>query len=493
MTLEQKAKAYDEAIERAKSFELPEYKNIMKSVFPELKESGDERIKKALCKAIWTYVPTEEGQEYIAWLEKQGELVNSLLEGLDNAHERIDELIQKNNELCIKLEKQGEQKEYTFKPLPRLLDMIEPTSKAKAYCQKLIDILVKEGYATDAKIVGESLKIMNGEDVPMAIMDEMQGEQKPILDFKAKDWYVSKVDGKIHNMYYSVDKVEPKFKVGDWIIRNAEGFKHNTYLVTEIKDYYVCEELKGRRVTFTFNDVHKNFKLWDISDAKNGDVLFQDLMGGKTFIYNGINPDMAVLYSFIISNDGEDVLSYHIGKPNTGIGNIEENKNIVHPATKEQRNLLFQKMKEAGYEWDSEKKKLKKIEHIDDYKGLTNFERAVADVCIGWIGKEPGWKQYIIDNADILLKIAIKKFNSAQDAFLEPKPAYLEEFINELSKQFPDVSFAKLSRIAIRVAKWAKPTDEEMKELLRTEYEKGRADTIAEMQKFIWSEKDIIK
>ena len=32
------------------------------------------------------------------------------------------------------------------------------------------------------------------------------------------------------------------------------------------------------------------------------------------------------------------------------------------PATKEQRDLLFQKMKEAAYEWDAEKKKLKKIE-----------------------------------------------------------------------------------------------------------------------------------
>jgi len=33
----------------------------------------------------------------------------------------------------------------------------------------------------------------------------------------------------------------------------------------------------------------------------------------------------------------------------------------IHPATKEQRDLLFQKMKEAGYEWDAGKKELKKI------------------------------------------------------------------------------------------------------------------------------------
>lgn len=31
----------------------------------------------------------------------------------------------------------------------------------------------------------------------------------------------------------------------------------------------------------------------------------------------------------------------------------------VTPATKEQRNLLFQKMKEVCYEWDAENKELK--------------------------------------------------------------------------------------------------------------------------------------
>jgi hypothetical protein len=52
----------------------------------------------------------ENAVECIDWLEKQGELVNSLSKELDNAHERIDGLIQKNNELCIKLENQCEQK-----------------------------------------------------------------------------------------------------------------------------------------------------------------------------------------------------------------------------------------------------------------------------------------------------------------------------------------------------------------------------------------------
>lgn len=38
----------------------------------------------------------------------------------------------------------------------------------------------------------------------------------------------------------------------------------------------------------------------------------------------------------------------------------------------------------------------------------------------------------------------------------EPVSEDFGEYINELSKQFPEVSFAKLSRIAVRVAKWQK-------------------------------------
>lgn len=52
----------------------------------------------------------------------------------------------------------------------------------------------------------------------------------------------------------------------------------------------------------------------------------------------------------------------------------------------------------------------------------------------------------------------------------EPVSEDLGDYINELSKQFPEVSFAKLSRISVRVAKWkeqqlmAKAVDIEVKE-----------------------------
>ena len=70
---------------------------------------------------------------------------------------------------------------------------------------------------------------------------------------------------------------------------------------------------------------------------------------------------------------------------------------------------------------------------------------------------------------------AVERFRTTRDEFLAEKCKWsfeagakwqkgkdefitedLGEYINELSKQFPEVSFAKLSRIAVRVAKWQK-------------------------------------
>ena len=54
----------------------------------------------------------------------------------------------------------------------------------------------------------------------------------------------------------------------------------------------------------------------------------------------------------------------------------------------------------------------------------------------------------------------------------EPVSDDLDEYINELSKQFPEVSFAKLSRIAVRVAKWQKEQDQSTIEPVSEDLEK---------------------
>ena len=84
MTDKEKAKAYDEAIEKLRSLHddydtistLIDIKKELENIFPELKESEDERIRKAQLD-YWRSVGGKEWhgvpvQEAIAWLEKQG-------------------------------------------------------------------------------------------------------------------------------------------------------------------------------------------------------------------------------------------------------------------------------------------------------------------------------------------------------------------------------------------------------------------------------------
>ena len=72
MTEKEKAKAYDEAIERTKKL----YSNgIAEEIFPELKESEDEKIRKEIISilrnAYWTS-NRNRFNKLVAWLEKQG-------------------------------------------------------------------------------------------------------------------------------------------------------------------------------------------------------------------------------------------------------------------------------------------------------------------------------------------------------------------------------------------------------------------------------------
>lgn len=86
MTIEEKAKAYDEAIEKLRSlhdeYDIVSIKEELEHIFPQLKESEDERIRKALIMAINNICNGDEGlvtfngfskEQVLTWLEKQGE------------------------------------------------------------------------------------------------------------------------------------------------------------------------------------------------------------------------------------------------------------------------------------------------------------------------------------------------------------------------------------------------------------------------------------
>ena len=84
------------------------------------------------------------------------------------------------------------------------------------------------------------------------------------------------------------------------------------------------------------------------------------------------------------------------------------------------------------------KEKLKKIKELADAM-YTKMQNLTTDTS-GIRKAMEEYRQFIINEYD------------KKDLVDE----YLGTYVDELSKQFPEVSFAKLSRIAVRVAKWQK-------------------------------------
>lgn len=164
MDVAEKAKRYDEAIKRAKEmyskFEGMKQGDVLEDVFPELKESEDEKIRKKLIAYFVRYkeqaicgVKTFYGipsDKILAWLEKQGEQksVDGTFVNVDDVREdfvkevyrvldtdtnndRANQIIEAFDNLpTVTIEKQGEQKpawseedEYNYNTILHYLDL----------------------------------------------------------------------------------------------------------------------------------------------------------------------------------------------------------------------------------------------------------------------------------------------------------------------------------------------------------------------------------
>ena len=429
MTQEQKAKAYDEALKVLHKYDganIMFSQSLKEEMFPELKESEDERIRRNIKIALMSmeenltdfYSTHHTSQkELLAWLEKQGTERKQLYVRFGDIPSNEKSKIYRGEEEI------GEENGVSVYPAFELngnivLGLTLPITRTTLYTQQhLLEYdnrpcyLVSGDYigsGTDGEPLIRNISIIKRLDNYRIKEIEKQGEQKPtcLLDnsesnvkfpFKAKvksngkivtiqggqlsmvckEWvkYQSNVeDG--YKVYEPEDlesvcdieqefddKVELKFHEGDWIV-----YEENIYQIHNIslKKYYECLRTDGTIHTFDFEYIDSKSHLWTIQDAKDGDVLyfsnetiviFKDLYNATTFhsychIENGL---------FDASKD--DMPDWWEGKG-------------FQPATKEQRDLLFAKMHEARYEWDAEKKELKKI----DKENLTEFEIAVKNV-----------------------------------------------------------------------------------------------------------------
>ena len=289
LSIEQKAKRYDEAIERAKEM-IKAMTNIggvakvddIQYLFPELKESKDERIRKVIYGWIYTQ-PSQffdngfSKEEMLTWLEKQGNPTEDELEALRMA-------------------------------------AYEPT---KNWSEKLQSLYEKLTHC----------------------------EQKP------------------------ANRVKPKFKVGDWVVSpngvywHVDAISNNRYEVSSVTGE--CADWP-----LSTNLYHP----WTIQDAKPGDII-------ATLDY------ILIFKDHLEKEGGISYCHYDFGADNPQFIWLEDNnwyfgkKAVLSPATKEQRDLLFQKMSEAGYEWDPKKLELRKIIENSLKKG--NWYVCIEDLSVG--------------------------------------------------------------------------------------------------------------
>ena len=146
------------------------------------------------------------------------------------------------------------------------------------------------------------------------------------------------------------DKIKPKFHEGDWI--TCEEL--NTAKIISIDgvdaDRYEVECIDGTKGFPHVDYVDRNFHLWTIEDAKDGDVLAED---SCTFIIKKLNHDHSAEIYCCLHNNGDFFAQSKLVFDDTS----------TYPATKEQRDILTKAMADAGYTFDFEKKELKKLVH----------------------------------------------------------------------------------------------------------------------------------
>jgi len=183
--------------------------------------------------------------------------------------------------------------------------------------------------------------------------------------------------------------IEPKFKINDWIIFDRTFTIPIQIVEVNQKDnIYVCMSIEGLCGNYDITHTDKNYHLWTIQDAKPGDVLI-DGTTNTIGIFKEINKTHWYSKVYCGNATWGSVFS------NGGLHKIECTK----PATKEQRDLLAAKLKEAGYEWNDEKKEWMKIKpHYD----ISNFKPFNKVLCRGH--NRQAWRPSLYGFYDTTLK-----------------------------------------------------------------------------------------
>ena len=346
LSIEEKAKRYDEAIEKAEKWhnapnvdKIPTFGNrIIEDIFPELYESEDERIKNEIIDYISTaddkvLIPYES---WIAWLEKQGEQKSmkvyrveneaeqkGLWRKFDGTYEPLFDMLTDGQCKDLPMEdspiyREGGKRWFASAPSKETLQ--------KWFSKKDLEELVAKGFTiSEFEVVG----------------------YKKVSDFEyifTRDNIINRNYLEVSDIYPEQKVLAPKFKIGDWVVNKLGDVWH---IDSFDKKNYQVSDGKGNYNYFPISK-QDEMHLWTIQDAKDGDILA--CKNGWACIFKRLNDNIFSSHCFM---DSEGWFC-----ENGGQAHVLDNSINCHPATKEQRELLFTKLKESGHEWDADNKEI---------------------------------------------------------------------------------------------------------------------------------------
>ena len=359
---------YKGALERAKmSYHTGDYDKdtleMLEIIFPELKESEDERIRKELIRLFndtaWNDSSFQfydlDKQKVIDWLEKQGEINEaSYRTGIKRVLDSPE---------SYGLKRQGKQDMIPLDKVIKFLDDQLVNDKDEVTGESFINF---KNYGAFKETFISFFKKK---------MLEKQGEPKETLCDKCRKEHPSHSCQDITALgrcyiegINMSNKVEPKFKIekDKWYvcIRNLDDnygtrafYKGDIYHSTKDETLMPVNSNVPYEIKYCAEDY---FRLWTIQDAKAGDVLYLQKDGKEhIIIYKGVIKERfrTFVSAYCAYNGIVDAFCF---------ADVSRYVDIAYggimPATKEQRDTLMKAMADAGYTFDFEKKELKKIE-----------------------------------------------------------------------------------------------------------------------------------
>ena len=167
-----------------------------------------------------------------------------------------------------------------------------------------------------------------------------------------------------------------KFKTGNWIISVDKHDSCSFYVSKALKDTYILTDINGNEFKKSRFNIEKNYCLWNINDAQNGDVLAAH--------------EVIVLFKEIDGLNIRTHFSYHYMNTPMVFTNDLHNKDAFSPATKDERERLFKKIAEEGYKWDDNEKELKELMYnagkfnVGDWITDGNATAQITSIGNGW-------------------------------------------------------------------------------------------------------------